>query len=204
MTPQPRLRFIDFETTGTELHHQGTEIAGMDVETGESVLFIPPHTLDGAVDIALEIQDYAGRIAGQPVADAATLKAFHDWCGGDGVKTTLMCANKTFDPRYLMGMFERAGLPSSPFTYRWFDIEDAAYWLFPDKFPYGSMPGVKDVSGVLEVPNPRHHEAMNDVLVGVHCFRLLSKIREALPTPEYLALRAQVLDANRDALAPHL
>jgi DNA polymerase III epsilon subunit-like protein len=178
----PRLRFIDFETTGLGLTDQGTEIAAMDVDTGETCLFIPPHSLEGANEGALTMQGYHTRIAGQPVADFATIKEFHDWCGGDGVPTTLMCANKTFDPGHLKSVFDRAGLKPDPFHYRWFDIEDAAYWLFPDHFPYGSMPGLKDIAELLHVHNPHHHEAMNDVLVGVHAWRILTEIRKTVRT----------------------
>jgi DNA polymerase III alpha subunit (gram-positive type) len=195
----PRLRFIDFETTGVELVNQITEVAGMDVDTGESVLFIPPHTLDGAVEIALTTHDYDGRIKGQPVAEQATIEQFHQWCGGDGVKTTLICANKTFEPRFLMAMFERAGLSSSPFTYRWFDVEDPAYWLFPDEFPYGSMPGLKDVARLLGVSNPNHHEAMNDVLVGVHIWRIMSEIRKTVRTDAKSIIGSELARS----LAPH-
>lgn len=203
MTATTRRLFIDFETTGLRLTDQGTELAWMDVDTGERGVFIPPHSLDGASDEALDIQKYAERIAGQPVADIYTIQAFHDLCGGDGVKTTLICANKTFDPVYLKGMFERAGLKPDPFTYRWFDIEDAAYWYFPDQFPYGSMPGLKDLARVLGVDNPQHHEAMNDVLVGAECWRLLDAIRRnAASSQTFRNDRTQALAEARAGLIP--
>lgn len=201
-TTTPRLLFIDFETTGLGKTDQGTELAWENVDTGETGAFIPPHSLDGASEQALEIQGYAERIAGQPHADLATIEEFWDLCGGDGVTTTLMCANKTFDPNYLKDMFERAGLRpdpfSDPFTYRWFDIEDAAYWLFPDQFPYGSMPGLKDIARVLGVDNPQHHEAMNDVRVGAQCWRLLTAIRQtACASEEFFRDRDEAIAMAR-------
>jgi hypothetical protein len=167
---------VDLETTGLELHHQVTEAAWYDLGTNEFDQFVPPHTLEGAAPVALEMTGYHTRIATQPVDDGTRTRAMWERLGGDGAKVTIWGANPGFDQRNMMGLFARAGLSSQPFHHRPLDPCQGAYWLFPDVFEFGETPGLADVAALLDVPMS-HHEALADVMTTVAVIRAIEKRR---------------------------
>lgn len=164
---------LDAETTGLDLHHQICEVAWFDLNTDEHGSFIPAHTLDGADETALRINRYADRIAGRPQDDGTLLRALHTRLGGDGVKTSLWCANPSFDVRNVLSTFTRAGLtPAQPFHHRLFDIEEGYYWLYPDRCEDGVKAGLAQIAKDLGIEFG-HHDAMEDVHATVKVVRHL-------------------------------
>jgi DNA polymerase III epsilon subunit-like protein len=170
--------FVDVETTGLRVSHQVTEAAWYDVDSGACGVFVPPHDLAGADPAALEMTGYAQRLAGAPVDDGSGLGRLHQVLGGDGIVTTLIAANPSFDVPMLAAVFRRAGLADDePWHHRKIDVCGLAYALFPDRFPDGEMPGLNAVAALLGVPVSEQHTAMGDVLVGVQCYRALERLR---------------------------
>lgn len=169
---------LDMETTGLKLHHQPCEIAWYDLNTDEHGVFIPAHTLDGADPKALEINRYEQRIAGKPQDDGTATAALHARLGGDGVKTSVWCANPSFDVPRIQGVFARAGFDNEqPFHHRPFDVEEAYYWLFPERCEDGNKAGLAQIAKDLGVEFG-HHDAMEDVFATVKVVRYLRQVRQ--------------------------
>ena len=191
MTDRRRCIVVDVESTGLEVQHQATEVAWYDLSTDEYGVFIPPHSLEGADPFALQIHGYAERIAGMPVDDGTEQRLLHDRFGSGRNRSTIICANPSFDTEKVSALFARSGLtPTDPWHHRKINVSEGAYWLFPDQFPDGEQPGLKAVADLLGVPLPGHHSALDDVMATVEVYRRLERLRGTVQISGLLDLMA--------------
>lgn len=168
---------VDVETNGLdETRHEAVEVAGINLATGESNRFIPPHEVSAvlqAADIqALRVNRYLDRIPGQS----------EDELGADGLQLAeqlqdniLAGATPSFDAMFLRKM------------YRWYEETDRSFlplWhhRLLDLSAYAAgvlgldpheLPGLAAVCERLGVTNYQPHTATGDVRATAECFRRL-------------------------------
>lgn len=172
---------VDVESTGLDpLRHIPIEVAWLNLETGASGHFIPPHTardIRRAEPRALEINRYAQRIAGRKQDDGAETLRLHQALTG----STLCGANPAFDAAMLSILFRRhrAGwwnrllrrstLDPAPWHYRLWDVSAYAAGVLG----LDVLPGLAWVCSKLNV-EPGDHTAVEDVRATAECFRALT------------------------------
>jgi DNA polymerase III epsilon subunit-like protein len=162
--------WLDIETTGLNPHaHQITEI-GYILDNVETRI-IPPHNLDNADPVALDIQHYYTRIEPLGRADEEELARLYQTLAG----RTLAGANPRFDAAFLANLFE-----DEPWNYRLLDVEAYAAGRFGWEAPIGLAKTVERLREMgYRVPTPTHgalddaraakavYEACRNMQVGV-------------------------------------
>lgn len=177
--PEPRqIIVVDVETTGLDpATHRAIEVAWLNLSTGESGAFIPPHSpgevLAEASVEALRVNRYIDRIPGQ--------QQDH---GGQGAYqlaeqlhgNTLAGATPSFDAAFLTRMYEwydDRELSNAPqWHHRLLDL--SAYAAGVLGIPPTELPGLSDVCERLGVANWAPHTAGGDVHATAECFRQLA------------------------------
>lgn len=163
---------VDVETNGLDVeHHDAFEVAWWNLSTGESDVFIPPHSpnkLLASADIkALQINRYLDRIPGWP-QDTSGQKATRLSEALEG--NTFAGANPRFDEKFLTKMFRTYWCEGDPVFiptphYRLWDLESYAAAFLTTL----EVPGVREIATALGIEMP-DHTAGRDVDVEGRCF----------------------------------
>lgn len=191
-----RLVVVDTETTGFNPADgaQVTEIGWVCLNTGASGAFVPAHTLNGASEQALNIQQYHTRLAGLPQDDGTAVVALHAFLGGDRTRTHLVGSNPAFDALHLNALFTRHGLSPDPWHHRLIDAAAATYWLDPTQHT-GHPTGLDSACTYAGIANPGAHSALADAYATAWVWLALEYQRHRLPRPDALN---DATDAMRD------
>lgn len=164
-----RLIVVDLETTGLHAGAVILEVAAVNVQTGESLHFVPEYpryVLSQADPEALAINRYFERRLYRDSLTTEDTTAAYVKLGAMLTGNTFGGSNPTFDS----ALIERE-LHDKPWHYRLADL--AAYAAGRLGLPLTELPGLQAVCDVLGVINKEPHSAMGDAQATADCFGIL-------------------------------
>uniref|UniRef100_A0AAU8GS83 DnaQ-like DNA polymerase III subunit n=1 Tax=Mycobacterium phage Pharb TaxID=3136626 RepID=A0AAU8GS83_9VIRU len=174
-----QLIVVDVETTGLQSTAAILEVAAINVDTGESMRFVPfvdCKQLGEAQPEAMEINRYyergLWREAYNPQQTAAAWRDLQEWLRGN----TFAGSNPTFDSTLIAAQITEGGVLFNQYVgkvwhHRLADL--AAYAAGKlDRDPT-ELQGLDDVAERLGVPVVERHSALADACATAQCFEIL-------------------------------
>ncbi|QFP94844.1 DNA polymerase II exonuclease [Mycobacterium phage Marshawn] len=173
-----QLIVVDLETTGLHDEAMPLEVALLNVDTGESLLFVPHVTVEqmnAAQPKALEVNGYLERdVWRDMLTEQQTAVAWaevQDWLRGN----TFGGSNPAFDSTIVARQLVTFGVAPQTVGKVWHHrlADLAAYAAGKLDVDPTELAGLDDVAERLAVPVVARHTAIGDVLVTGLCFDLL-------------------------------
>jgi hypothetical protein len=184
MTAIPRrCVVVDCESSGLRIVDCAVEVAWWDLSSGERGRFIPEHdeawVLKHGEPRALEINDYSGRIEGEPQDDGTEVARLYRQVEG----AALVGSNIRQDAQWLEDMFIGAGFdqprqvdgvdvprPTQPWHHRMWDLSVMA----ATEFGLDELPGLWDICQMLDLePEGDVHTAESGAITSGLAFGAL-------------------------------
>ncbi|AYR01228.1 DnaE-like DNA polymerase III [Mycobacterium phage KiSi] len=170
---------VDLETTGLHDEAAPLEVALLNVDTGESMTFVPHVTygqMEQAQQIALEVNGYFERKLWRDMLTeqqtAVAWSEVQDWLRGN----TFAGSNPAFDSAIVARQLVSHGAtPAETVGRVWHHrlADLAAYAAGKLDVDPAALQGLDDVAERLAVPVAARHTAIGDVLATGLCFDLL-------------------------------
>ncbi|ARQ95499.1 DNA polymerase exonuclease subunit [Mycobacterium phage Shandong1] len=178
-----QLIVVDVETTGLHDDAAILEVAAINVDTGESLWFVPHVTveqMDAAQEVALQVNRYFERNLWREMLteqqSAVAWAELQDWLRGN----TFAGSNPTFDSTLIARQLAGGVFPQpvgKVWHHRLADL--AAYAAGKLDVDPTALQGLDDVAERLGVPIVDRHSAMADAAATAFCFDLLRNTKAA-------------------------